>query len=690
MKTCILLFAAAFFLNCPAFLLQANPATPTAYQQLCALNKYWKQHPVFTKELNEPRFFANHEALIACHLQWVVYYLHQNPPAHLTAAQQHNRLHCLQILDNYRKAAVFPKNTHHTFTIPYFIDDYNTACAVGHLIRETGYEDLACRIAAEMNYAFLEDMPYAEIGQWANTMGFDVAELKWIQPAYAPPVRIEHTQTPATCGQQNGSIDMAVVDYLTSVPVTGYTQKWYSLRGNTLGLVTEAEDITNMPAGLYKPMVQTNQGMFAFVYDLIGLNDDSGPDITASVVPETCTNSKDGSITLNISGGTPPYSVIWYNQTGAVAGNGLSLQNLSGTGYDIMYPILVAPYTAEVTDAGGCKTFATFNLETLYETPWAYPNITAPGCQQSNGAIELLYLPEGAQIQWSHNAALTSNIAQNLAAGLYTVTITTTQGCQTTQSFAVSDAEADNIVSVTVTPDDCQQHNGSVTLPDVPGNAYGWSHNAGWHLHYANNLQSGFYTVTVTNAAGCQKVVQYYVQNANFADSYAYTNTEWILVNANSNAGTTGSIELPEYGMAPLAYSWSHNPGLNSRIADNLQPGTYTVTVTNTQTGCPAELSFEIYDAAFLGTSAGHTLPQYFGAQVIAVGQNLTLSYQYNGSDNLHLQIVDLQGKTLLYNNLGAGNGLHSLALPLQNAPAGLYVLRLYHNTGSQTVKFVK
>lgn len=690
MKTIVLLFTAAIILCNPANLLQANPATPTAYQQLCSLNKYWKQHPAFTKELNEPRFYANHEALIKYHLQMAEYYLRQNPPARLSPAQQQNRLHCLQILHNYGQAGIFPKNTHHTFTIPYFIDDYNTACAVGHLIRETGYEDLACRIANEMNYAYLEQMPYPEIAQWATLMGFDVAELKWIQPAYAPPVRIEYTATPATCGQQNGSIDMAVVDYITSAPVTGYTQKWYSLRGNTLGLVGEAEDLTNLPAGLYKPLVQTNQGMFAFIYDLIGLNNDAGPNITASVIPETCFNSKDGSITLSISGGAPPYSVIWYNQTGAVVGSGLSLQNLSGGGYDIMYPILVAQYTAEVTDAGGCKSFAAFNLETLYEMPWAYPNITAPTCQQSNGMLELLYLPEGAQIQWSHDAALTSNIAPDLAAGTYTVTITTPQGCQTTQSFAVSDDGADDIFSIAGTPDNCGQHNGTLALTDVPGSTYEWSHNPGWHFNYANNLQSGYYTITVTNAAGCKKVVQYYVQESNFADSYAYTNTEWILVNANSNTGATGSIELPDYGATPLTYSWSHNPGLNSRIADNLQPGIYTATITNTQTGCTAQPSFEIYDAAFLGTSAGQISAQHFGAQVIALGQNLTLRYQYNGSSNLHLQIVDLQGKTLLNSNLGSGSGLHSFTLPLQNALAGLYVLRLYNNAVSETVKFVK
>ncbi|OWY20922.1 hypothetical protein C7N43_38515, partial [Sphingobacteriales bacterium UPWRP_1] len=78
------------------------------------------------------------------------------------------------------------------------------------------------------------------------------------------------------------------------------------------------------------------------------------------------------------------------------------------------------------------------------------------------------------------------------------------------------------------------------------------------------------------------------------------------------------------------------------------------------------------------------------GAQVIALGQNLTLRYQYNGSSNLHLQIVDLQGKTLLNSNLGSGSGLHSFTLPLQNALAGLYVLRLYNNAVSETVKFVK
>ena len=124
--------------------------------------------------------------LIQLHLRLVTQHLGSKNMTHLTLSQQQKRKQGLIILKDYWQKKVFPKNTHHPGqVIPYFIDDFNTACAVGHILRETGGNEFAKRIQQENNYAYIEDMNYPELLEWATEYGFEEMELRWIQPAYS-------------------------------------------------------------------------------------------------------------------------------------------------------------------------------------------------------------------------------------------------------------------------------------------------------------------------------------------------------------------------------------------------------------------------------------------------------------------------------------------------------------------------
>lgn len=102
----------------------------------------------------------------------------------------HERLDLLAALDRYADRGSFPRNEVVPYRNPVFIDPYGTACAVGQLIIESGHRDLAERISASMNLAYVLDMPssplWPEIAAWAQQHGFAAEELAWIQPAYPP------------------------------------------------------------------------------------------------------------------------------------------------------------------------------------------------------------------------------------------------------------------------------------------------------------------------------------------------------------------------------------------------------------------------------------------------------------------------------------------------------------------------
>ncbi len=668
---------------------QKTSATPTVYSQLCELNKYWVQHPIADVALQQSYEFADHEALIRYHLMNVEYVLRHNAASNLSAEQKNNRTKALNILHDYWMAGVFPKNTHHSITIPYFIDDFNTACAVGHLIRETGYETVACKIADEMNYAYIEQMPYKELPIWANKMGFTVDELKWIQPAYSPPIRIENSITKADCNSTNGAIDATIVENGTGVPISIYPQKWYSLKGSTVGFVGQTEDLTNKPAGLYKVDVLIGDGMFPVVYNLIGLDNDSDIAINATVQNETCLGSADGQINIAINGGTPPYDVRWYNQGGQVVGSGAVLSNLSaGNTGIIMYEVNVPQYIVEVTDAEGCKKFGQFDISYDHYSDYGYVSTTEAACGTNNGVITINYPPENGSIVWLHDANLTSNIANNLAAGVYTVAVTNEWGCEYVQQVIVNSVGMSGFLwdKLTVSPDYCGQKVGSISITHQEGNTYNWSHDVNLHLNHADSLVAGNYTVTVTLPNGC-KAVQYVAIN-----NHNNINTSSIeLTNANSLAGTLGSASLAIYEEVGHSYSyaWQHNAGLNSATATGLQPGIYSLTITDETTGCSLEQTFEVYDEVQLSSGIGSSNLD-LQPIVTTTNETLYLDYSYTGASALQLNVFDVMGRQVASKSLGVGSGFNRVSLPIESLPSGVYLLSLSSSKGQQVVKWVK
>lgn len=157
---------------------------------LTEVNGEWATKNLTDAFLFEPYEFENDRDRIQKHLALVTYFLNQENASDLTNNQLVNRQNQLIELTKYWKAKQFPINTQHAHRQPYFMDDFGTACAVGHLVLESGGRDLAKQISKEMNYAYLRDMPYLELGNWAIENGFSAEELAWIQPTYPPSSRI--------------------------------------------------------------------------------------------------------------------------------------------------------------------------------------------------------------------------------------------------------------------------------------------------------------------------------------------------------------------------------------------------------------------------------------------------------------------------------------------------------------------
>lgn len=160
-------------------------------EHLLEVNQRWQYVDISDESFFEEISFPNDIARIAQHLESVEKYLRQQETFTLSPEQKYNRSKLLDLLQTYQEAQKFPVNLYHNYRRPYFIDDFGTACAVGHLIQKSGHQDFAKRVSQEMNYAYLLDIPYPEIGRWAEQHGFSKEELALIQPGYSPNVSWE-------------------------------------------------------------------------------------------------------------------------------------------------------------------------------------------------------------------------------------------------------------------------------------------------------------------------------------------------------------------------------------------------------------------------------------------------------------------------------------------------------------------
>lgn len=126
----------------------------------------------------------------------------------LSLKQQANRNNSLNHLKEYAITGTFPKNETHTVRIPVFIDRYGNYCAVGHLIKESGNDDIAQSISHNMNFKYLLDMEDSQLNKWVNESGFTAEELAWIQPGY-PPIGEAHAMDDGFNGPVNAILPTA-------------------------------------------------------------------------------------------------------------------------------------------------------------------------------------------------------------------------------------------------------------------------------------------------------------------------------------------------------------------------------------------------------------------------------------------------------------------------------------------------
>ena len=297
------------------------------------------------------------------------------------------------------------------------------------------------------------------------------------------PLTLQTSSTPAGCGQSDGSATVTV-----SGGTTPYTYAWSPSGGS-------GATANNLAAGTYTVTVTDFKGCQQTA--TVAVTNVGGPVITTVAQDQvSCAGGSDGSIEISIAQGTAPYTVAW----SPAGGSNPLAENLSA-----------GTYTVTVTDAAGCIGTQT---STLTEPPALVLGAAASpatcGFSDGSAAVAVSGGTAPYTYQWSP-AGGSTDLAMNLAAGTYTVTVTDSHNCSQTASTEVGVSVPDSSLQVTVqvTPETCAGGDATAQVTVTGGTApytYSWDTAVPNDGSFVSGLSAGAYSVTVSDQ--CYSVVQ--------------------------------------------------------------------------------------------------------------------------------------------------------------------------------------
>ncbi len=205
-----------------------------------------------------------------------------------------------------------------------------------------------------------------------------------------------------------------------------------------------------------------------------------------------CNGGTSGSITADsATGGTKPYSYIW-SPTG---GSNLTANGLKDT-----------VYTITVTDANGCKAFASITLTqptSLSVSSAVSSNVSCYAGNNGSGSVTV----SGGTIPYTYlwsNAFTTANI-NGAGAGTYTVNVIDANGCTITDSVTITQPPQLNVSSVVKRNIYCNDSSSgvvnSIASGGTPPYTYLWT--GGQTTVEVTGLVAGTYTISVTDNNSC-------------------------------------------------------------------------------------------------------------------------------------------------------------------------------------------
>jgi len=403
-----------------------------------------------------------------------------------------------------------------------------------------------------------------------------------------PTIKVTQTIKNGTCyGSADGAISLIVsggTPFTTGKP---YIISWTSSNGFT----SSDQDISNLKTGQYYLSIRDNGGC---PYNTSYYVSEPGEfRITSQGKNDiTCFGANNGTITTNVTGGTPPYNFVWTKDGAPYTANSGNLTNLQKGVYQVT-----------VTETNNCNvlTGTSFTIiePQLLKVKWdSQVDVLCYGYNTGEVNVSTTGGRLGYRYNWRGPNGFTSNLQnlKNLYAGTYNLTVTDNSGC--TDVLTVTILQNPEIkLDYTVTHLTCYNvKDGAIKINNITGGvpfATGdpyiikWS-NLGTGMEQPN-LSAGTYTITITDALGCPKQFPILVNDA------PVFKIDPDFKNISCHGANDAHIRLNLVGgQAPVKLEWSD--GSTAGIErNNLGEGTYKVKITDAKS-CVIEQEFIVVD----------------------------------------------------------------------------------------------
>ena len=320
-------------------------------------------------------------------------------------------------------------------------------------------------------------------------------------------------------GDASGSAQAAV-----SGGTAPYSYLWNN--GQTTSL------IENMTAGVYTLTVTDNKGCTSFSGTNIQ-QPAAALAVTSVITDASCFTYKDGSILLNVNGGTQPYYFSWSDENQVVLNNpGELLENL-----------VASDYLVKVWDENGCKVeqLLTVGQPAPFTTSLSATDALCNGSADGTISMDVA----GGTVPYSYNwnnGASTEDLS-GVTAGNYSVMVTDDQGCIVSNEIYVGEPGA-IVALISVDELSCiNQADAAITVKPGGGTqpyTYSWSN--GSTSQNLSGLVAGSYTLTITDIQNCSMDFTAIVQESNeecvdpvntFTPNGDNYNDTWVIENLN-------------------------------------------------------------------------------------------------------------------------------------------------------------
>lgn len=382
----------------------------------------------------------------------------------------------------------------------------------------------------------------------------------------SPEIQINENINHVTCnGLSNGSIFLTI-----SGGTPGFSYLWSD--GSTQA------NISNLAANSYT--VTVTDAVLCSIFSTFSIDEPQEIVGTVSNLNNvSCYGENDGSATITVSGGSPPYTFLW--STGA-PGSGIT-NTQSG--------FSAGNYNVTVTDFFDCETLITVNIsqpDQITVNTIDQQNVTCFSNNDGTINIAVTGLTGLPSYLWSNQSTLPTIV--DLSPGTYSLTVTDGgNNCTQTAVYSINEppllsVELNNIGDVS-----CNGGNNGTAFALVSGGtgiySYLWSN--GSTTNILNNITAGPYSITVTDSNGCME-----------STDFVIIQPPPILVELSSSSNATcigasnGSLTISaSNGFPPYQYLWQNET--TTAVNNNLMAGNYAVTVTDANS-CTSSASFTV------------------------------------------------------------------------------------------------